>query len=199
MDAQDYKLWQRDLGVLLGRFAELSAAQRGQAKRVILFHCNAVVGGIRSDELSASDGAVIKPDAQDDWLLAGMLTALRKRGLTGKVAEILGSASGKKYASAAATIRVGLEDVLGEHRRDHAAQLVLARFVVCGLYRRFERLGISPTPRMILGSVAFAFEAIDICFPGYIAASILPMVISEWLRNNRGDPQDARDTAAARL
>lgn len=109
----------------------------------------------------------------DDWLLAGIETELRRRGLLGR-GHLPAPKIVNGWAETSATVRANVVRFMGGgdvDRRECAALGTLLGRVLADYVTHHRRLTVSP--RTLLQAAPAALTALDAAFPGYAEAGLL--------------------------
>lgn len=121
--------------------------------------------------------SVVEEDPGDDWLLFGIISVIRERGLSLSIPPRVGMVKlreFKTYNSVSPRIREGLQKAVGTINKTelHSLGIVVARALAAHL-AKFTPVSF----RTMLRFVGQAPDAIEKAFPGYIQAGMLRMVI----------------------
>jgi hypothetical protein len=153
----------------MGLIPKLTADERRELK--------VVIGQFRGEHSAASRG---KPEkrvdgAAGDWLLAGIVWELARRGLgRSRIDATLVRRLAPAYEEAATEIRERLTKQLDKPRQEELVSLgrVVARAIADHRSPQTP-LGL----KFMLNNTRNALEAIDSSFPGYLAAGMLPYLL----------------------
>lgn len=167
MDRDEYTQW-------ASRLRELSEHQRRDlTKRMSLL-------GI--DMKSKDEKAMTL--LSEDWLLDGIVSRLKSRGLMSHVAvaPLIRGRSYGYYRLHASALRDEL-DLLRSQRdytqlSDVHARMLTAQLVADAIIKWLEKRKMAVTPAMVLSNTHHAIEALNACFPGYVSAGMFHVVLS---------------------
>ena len=117
---------------------------------------------------------------ETDWLLAGILTELRRRGLDARDNfRIRSSSAFAGFQTQSQSVRALLERV--------APDLTMVQKRALGEVAAYELARLitwtSPSREVMLMNIARAPEAIDRAYPGYLEAGLIHLVIRSALSN----------------
>lgn len=174
-----------DFSSLLGKLPKFSADQRKQ----VLLRLK------QQSQINNDNAAPNDTSLHDDWLLLGICSALRARGLLTKMSlfALTQTTGYKAYLKVNQSLMRELSLLLPERSRSQAraslAQLVgvalikwceksLTVAVYDEEHDRHVRQQIRPvSPSYVLKHAASAFEAIELCYPGYLDANLFHVLI----------------------
>jgi hypothetical protein len=118
-------------------------------------------------------------DAQSrDWLLTGILSELKRRGLIADSRAVDPARISASYGEASALIRAHLEKRLREDypQVKYVELLALGQIVGRALFDHMAWTG-NVGIRMLLNNVDKSLEALDESFPGYLQAGSLGLLL----------------------
>lgn len=121
------------------------------------------------------------PTLEDDWLLSGMVSRMVTRGITSR-ARVKSLLRGREYATYAQTaeqLRADLEKLAeGANLSQSQARELLTEVVTDAIVSWLTVRRMTVSPGMVLTNSARAYEALNACYPGYIASGMFHVVLT---------------------
>lgn len=116
-------------------------------------------------------------EQDDDWLLPGLIAALKDQGMlsSSAVPALKNSKQYKRYLEFAPLVRKRLSTLIKEG--DTRSRSTLSYVVGKSLIMWCERKRLPESPGTVISMVCHSKEALELQFPGYISAGMFAMIL----------------------